>query len=250
MLLADVGNTRLKWASAEAGGLTGHGAAEHAGTGLAQVLEDAWGRLRAPSRLVVANVAGPTAAGILTGWALGRWGLTPELVVARAAAGGVRNAYPEPERLGADRWAALVGARALCPDAACVVDCGSAVTADALSAEGEHLGGLILPGLALMRHSLQQGTAGVRPAGDADVSLLARNTAGAVAGGTLYALVATVDRIASDLTAELGGRVEALLTGGDAPLLLPLLGRRWRHEPDLVLRGLAVLANEVAEGAP
>jgi type III pantothenate kinase len=109
---------------------------------------------------------------------------------------------------------------------------------------------LILPGLALMRRSLLEGTAGVRPVGDADVSLLARNTAGAVAAGTLYAVVATVDRIGADLAAELGGRVEALLTGGDAPLLLPLLGRRWRHEPDLVLRGLAVLANEVAECGP
>ncbi|MCU0934901.1 MAG: type III pantothenate kinase [Gammaproteobacteria bacterium] len=250
MLVADVGNTRLKWANAAEGELTGHGAAEHAGSGLAQVLEDAWGRLRKPSRLVVANVAGPTAAGILTGWALGRWGLTPELVVPCAAAGGVRNAYPEPERLGADRWAALVGARALCADAACVVDCGSAITADALATDGEHLGGLIVPGLALMRRSLLEGTAGVRPVGDADVSLLARNTAGAVAAGTLYAVVATVDRIGADLAAELGGRVEALLTGGDAPLLLPLLGRRWRHEPDLVLRGLAVLANEVAECGP
>jgi type III pantothenate kinase len=250
MLLADIGNTRVKWASVKDEELSGHGAVEHATVGLAQALEEAWGRLRKPSRLVVANVAGATAAGVLTGWALGRWGLTPELVVARDAAAGVRNAYPEPERLGADRWAALVGARALCQGAACVVDCGSAVTADALSAEGEHLGGLILPGLALMRRSLIEGTAGVRPVGDADVALLARNTAGAVAAGTLYALVAAVDRIGADLSAELGGRVETILTGGDAARLLPLLARRWTYAPDLVLRGLAVLAGDGVVAAP
>jgi type III pantothenate kinase len=251
MLVADLGNTRLKWASVKDDGeLSGHGAVEHATTGLAQALEGGWGRLRKPSRLVVANVAGATAAGVLTGWAVGRWGVTPEVVVAREAAAGVRNAYPEPERLGADRWAALVGAWALCRGAACVVDCGSAVTADALSAEGDHLGGLILPGLALMRRSLLEGTAGVRPVGEADVALLARNTAGAVAAGTLYALVAAIDRIATDLTAELGGRMETILTGGDAARLLPLLGRRWSHVPDLVLRGLAVLADEGAVTAP
>ena len=139
--------------------------------------------------------------------------------------------------------AALIGARSLSAEAACVVDCGTAVTADALSAHGEHLGGLILPGLVLMRHSLLAGTADVRPSGAADVALLARNTAGAVLAGTLYALVAAVDRIAADVSAEIDGKVELFLTGGDAALLLPLLGRRWRHEPELVLRGLAVLAD-------
>ena len=242
-LVADIGNSRLKWATAGAGGLADAGAAEHRTAGLARTLEDAWGRLMAPSRVVVANVAGEVAGGVVTGWVLARWGLVPEFVVAGEAAAGVRNAYPEPERLGADRWAALIGARSLSAEAACVVDCGTAVTADALSAHGEHLGGLILPGLVLMRHSLLAGTADVRPSGAADVALLARNTAGAVLAGTLYALVAAVDRIAADVSAEIDGKVELFLTGGDAALLLPLLGRRWRHEPELVLRGLAVLAD-------
>jgi type III pantothenate kinase len=245
-LLADIGNSRLKWASAGPTGLAERGAVEYRSEGLARALETAWVRVKKPGRLVVSNVAGETAAAVLTGWSLGRWGVTPEFVVAREAACGVRNAYTEPARLGADRWAALVGAWSLHHQAVCVVDCGTAVTIDALSAQGEHLGGLILPGLVLMRRSLVEGTGGVRPVGDADVALLARNTAGAVAAGTLYALVAAVDRIAADIGAEIETTLEPVITGGDAALLLPLLAGRWTHHPDLVLQGLAVLAQEGA----
>lgn len=248
-LLVDIGNSRLKWARASGTDLGETGAAEY-GAGLGPCLERSWANLESPERVVVCNVGGETAAAVLTGWSLGRWGVAPEFVTARAAGGGVRNAYTEPERLGADRWAALVGARHLFGGAACVADCGTAVTIDALSISGEHLGGLILPGLAMMRDALLAGTRGIRPEGEAEVSLLARNTAGAVAGGTLYALVAALDRIAADVAAELGEAVECVITGGDAPLLAPLLAGRWSHEPRLVLQGVAVLVQEGAVGTP
>lgn len=249
-LLVDLGNSRLKWAWADGARLADQGVAEHAQDGLAQCLESAWARVRRPRRVVVSNVAGEMAAAVLTGWTLGRWGVAPEVVVARESACGVRNAYSEPAQLGADRWAALIGAWSLRPGAACVVDCGTAVTVDVLAADGAHLGGLILPGLAMMRAALLAGTRGVRPVGAPEVALLARNTAGAVAGGTLYALVAALDRIAEEVVAESRDPVSLVITGGDAGGLLPLLARRWVHQPDLVLRGLAVIAAESVEAGP
>lgn len=250
ILLADLGNSRLKWARANGTEPGTPGVADHAGEGLARCLEGAWSGLPRPSRIVVSNVAGETAAGVLTGWTLGRWGLTPELVVASPSAGGVRNAYTEPAQLGSDRWAALIGAWFLYRRAACVVDCGTAVTFDVLGADAAHLGGLILPGLSMMREALLKGTQGVRPVGEAEVALLARNTAGAVSGGTLYALVAAIDRIAADVAAEAGQGVALVITGGDAGRVLPLLAGRWMHQPALVLQGLAVLAREGAEARP
>jgi type III pantothenate kinase len=247
-LLVDIGNTRVKWALAEGTALGEDAAAEHGGN-LAACLEASWARLRRPRRMLVANVAGDTAGAVLTGWALGRWGVTPEFLVAAEVACGVRNAYAQPGQLGPDRWAGLVGAWFLYHEAVCVVDCGTAVTLDVLSDEGEHLGGLILPGLAMMRGALVTGTRGVRPAGEVEVALLARNTAGAVAGGTLYALVAAVDRIAADVSAEAGHPVRLVLTGGDADTLRPLLAGRWSHHPELVLQGLAVIAEQLPGGA-
>jgi type III pantothenate kinase len=264
ILLVDVGNTRVKWALGQGGELTDAGVAEHLADGLAATLESAWARLRKPLRIVACNVAGETAAGILTGWALGRWGVTPEFIGATESACGLRNGYSEPARLGADRWAAMVGAWSLRGGPLCVVDCGTAVTVDVVSAEGEHLGGLILPGLVLMRRALTEGTAGVRtagasdpgaptgpPIGEADVALLARTTAGAVAGGTLYALVATLDRVVADLAPEVGGGdLRRIITGGDAPVVLPLLAGQWAHRPDLVLWGLRALGAEHGEPPP
>lgn len=250
ILLVDVGNSRVKWAWARAGGLTESSAADHGAADLAQVLEAAWSHLKRPARVVVSSVAGPAATAVLTGWCVGRWRLVPEVVVPTERACGVRNAYADPASLGADRWAGLVGAWTLYRSACCVVDCGTAVTIDALSPAGEHLGGLILPGLAMMRRALLAGTEGVRPTGQPEVSLLARNTAGAVAGGTLYGLVAALDRIALDLAAEIGGDVRRVLTGGDAPALLGLLGGEWHHRADLVLQGLARLAGETPAAAP
>lgn len=246
ILLVDVGNSRLKWACAEGTRLVETGVAEHAGEGLAGCLEEL-AKVKKPRRVVVSNVAGEASGAVLTGWTLGRWGLTPELVVARETLCGVRNAYTEPGRLGPDRWAALIGAWSRYRGAACVVDCGTAVTIDVLDGEGTHLGGLILPGIEMMRAALVAGTRGVRPVGEAEVALLARNTAGAVIGGTLYALVAAVDRIAEDVAAETGESPALVITGGDAKVLLPLLAGPWTHQPELVLQGLAVIAAEVME---
>jgi len=251
VLLVDLGNTRLRWAPADEAGRLGRVAAVvHAGRPLDEILDGAWSALEPPGRVLVCSVLGPPETGLLCGWVRRRWGTDPEVVRAVAEGWGVRNAYIEPAQLGADRWAALVAARASCPDRpVCVVDCGTAVTVDAMDAEGRHLGGLIAPGLGLMRRALAGGTAGV---GEADaaggrpegVDLLARSTRDAVSAGTLCALVALVERVGSELAAELGEGTARILTGGDAAQLVPLLAPSWRHEPALVLRGLARMAVE------
>jgi hypothetical protein len=79
----------------------------------------------------------------------------------RSAAGfaDVRNHYRHPAEQGADRWLAVLAARQLCADDVVVACAGTALTVEALTAEGDYLGGLILPGQALMLRSLAQGTA-------------------------------------------------------------------------------------------
>ena len=82
----------------------------------------------------------------------------------------------------------------------------------------------------------------IGPVARGNVSLLARNTEDGVTAGTLYTVVAAVDRIVADVAIELGSAVARIVTGGDAETLLPLLADRWQHEPALVLQGLALLA--------
>lgn len=246
MLLADIGNSCLKWTWLHDGVLQPGERALYREEGLASVLARHWAPLRRPQRLLVANVGGAEAAAVLSEWTRQRWDLVPEFLCAQASAFGVRNAYAEPHRLGSDRWAALIATHHSTPRAACIVDCGTAITIDALAADGQHLGGLIVPGLATMRRALLDNTSGIELRGEAmeAVSLLARDTEGAVRGGTLYAAVAVIDRVVADVRAALGKDVARIITGGDAPILLALLGERFVHEPDLVLQGLAVVASQ------
>lgn len=244
ILLLDVGNTRLKWAWLQEGILTGSGAVTHSG-GLA-ALADALAACPKPERIAAACVAGDQMANALRAWALAAWGLDIEFVRASAAAAGVSNGYADPARLGVDRWVAAVGAYCQTGRAVCVIDCGSAITFDAVDADARHRGGLIIPGLRLMRRALNQGTADLPLVDDQPVALFANNTLAAISSGTVLAAAAAVDTVAGRMAAECGADTELWLTGGDAPTLLPYLSGRFRHDPDLVLRGIAT----VASGSP
>ena len=253
ILLVDIGNASLKWAYLEDGRFETGGALPRKDRETRDLAKQAWGAIDPPERVLVANVAGERVRRSLTAWMSRHWKVSPEFPVSDSAACGVRNGYREPAQLGIDRWAAMLAARSLVKGPVCVVDCGTAITLDVVDTGGMHRGGLIVPGVRLMRTALSQGTAGIPefPMEDPlkeDASLLATNTANAVFGGTLYAAVALIDRVSADLRAELGASLAVVITGGDAPDLLPLLASKPRHEPDLVLRGLALLATTTKTG--
>lgn len=245
ILLLDIGNSAMKWAFLGAGGLEGAGAVLRADKEFKDLAKAHWSDCEPPERVLVSNVAGPALKKSVTLWIKRRWKLSPEFVQAEAEAGGVRNAYLEPKKLGADRWAALIGARQLVSGPVCIIDCGTAITIDALADDGRHLGGLIVPGLALMARSLIERAPDIHePSEDApgDVALFARDTDNGVAGGALYAAVALLDRAIADVAAELGAKLTVIVTGGDGERIARLLRYRVRYEPQLVLQGLASIA--------
>ncbi len=236
-LFLDVGNTAVKWRTDRNGlGVCDHG--EHGMTACVERITQALGE--APEAVTGVSVAGRAATEALRAGLRAAWGdgLPVRFMRARAKSCGVTNGYASPARLGADRWAALVGARELTGNPACVIDCGTAVTVDYLDGKGRHHGGLIMPGLAMSRRALEQGTAGIRAEGERPAGLLARDTGSAVNGGTLFMLVAALDRLVGEIRAEAGDALEVLVTGGDAEALAPLLGTPARVMPDLVLRGV------------
>jgi type III pantothenate kinase len=243
ILLLDIGNSRVKWGIlADGQDITAVDSRSHRSHGIREIAEACWRSTLSPTRVIASNVAGSDVAIELQDWVQATWRLEVEFLVAGAEAYGVVNAYSMPSSLGPDRWAALLGAARHPHGPLCVVDCGTALTIDALSAANVHLGGLIVPGLRLMRESLVAGTAGIRRTWGAEASLLARDTGSAVAAGALYAIVALIDRVAADLNAEFSEAVTVLVTGGDATLVIPLLTGKVEYEADLVLQGLAVVA--------
>ena len=250
-LLVDIGNTCIKWAVQDAESWKTGKPLLRQQKAFKDLARPAWKELAAPDRVIVSSVAGEDYRKSVQTWIKRRWKVAPEFLQARAQQCGVSNAYSAPERLGADRWAALLAVHAHYKEPAVVIDCGTPITIDAIARGGKHLGGLIVPGMDLMAKALTEHTPGVQIQDNdsQEVSLLACSTEAALAGGVLYTAVSLIDRVSADLRAELGGAVTVLITGGDAERISPLLSERSVCDPDLVLKGLAVCAEETAECA-
>jgi type III pantothenate kinase len=240
-LLLDIGNTRIKWARLEGGKLLAPGAATHVEDQLLAALERAFEGPK-PGWVMACNVAGPLVGKALSDLCRERYALQPEFFISSAERGGLKNGYTDPTRLGADRWAAVIGAFHLYGGPACVVDAGTAITVDAVDKQGRHLGGLIAPGPQTMRRALAGATAGLPDQGEGDLHLLARDTRSGITGGGWQAAAGFLERMLALLTQELGPDARFILTGGDAERLAALLPPRFTLCPDLVLQGLAVAA--------
>lgn len=247
ILVVDIGNTRIKWACVSGRGLVDPGESVHEripGAALESLAEAAPGR---PDRVVAVNVAGEDFVSAFTDMVKRRWGLVPEFVITEHQGHGVRCAYPDPSRMGSDRWVALIAGFRLAAGAACVIDAGTAVTLDAVDSGGRHLGGLILAGPRVIAAALDRQTSGIgetrghsRPARGAAV--LGSSTDEAVAKGAMLGLAGALDRAVSAVAGDLDEQPAVYLTGGDAARLSPWLVTPCEHRPYLVLEGLGSIA--------
>lgn len=244
-LLLDIGNSRIKWAGGAGGRLVGKSGSIPHGGKIPAGLSVIWAALEPPSGGVVAvSVAAPDLERAIGAWIARQWACDVCWLATPHLGGGIEIVYPQPAELGADRWAAMVGARQRGALPACVVDCGTAVTLDAVDGTGRHLGGVIAPGLGAMRRSLTERTHHLPAVGEGDIAVLATSTPAGIRAGTLLGLAALIDGLVDRLAASSGLALQPLLTGGDAAQLRPWLARRYEEVPDLVLEGLAVLAEE------
>lgn len=233
-VLIDAGNTRLKWVRVEDGRWGTQGSSDYRD----------WAEferaLAGAPDCFVASVAGAAQVQVLAG-VLAAAGARATWLAAAAAFGEVKNGYDKPQQLGVDRWMGLIAARARSREAVLVVSAGTALTADALAADGRFLGGVIVPGLALMRQALQRSTAGVAPP-DGNVAAFPRTTDDAVESGLVAALCGAARQQYGYLAVQAGVAPHCLLSGGDAERIRPHLGLPAEIVPTLVLEGIERVA--------
>jgi type III pantothenate kinase len=246
ILVIDVGNTRLKWAWLTNTGLSDQQAVVHrdakAGMWTAALFETP----QRPSRILVSNVAGSDMAKTLSKLAKKMFHVEIEFITATQENHGLINGYLDPTLLGADRWLALIGAWTRAKGALCVVDAGTAVKVDSVDARGQHLGGLIAPGIHMMREALMSKTSDIAKAASSSTpslaGVLANNTVGAVSRGAIFALAGLADRAAEIIEQSTGTVPKLFITGGDAGMITGTMRNHGEIVPDLVLQGLAVIA--------
>ena len=256
-LLIDAGNTRLKWAVLRAGRMGRVQAADWTRRNFDRIARRA---LKGHyTQVVCCSVAGLGMERALRRAARHSGNPPPQFIRSTRRALGVRNGYTQTWRLGADRWVAMLGARALAPGRAlCVVDIGTALTLDLLDARGQHRGGLLVPGPKLMVDSLLSNTTGIRRRAGSMQSArrgtgaaartgalvpFGRSTRSGLLAGSVTACAGLIEHALRDARMILPGRPRLLLTGGGARLVAPLLRVPCVRADDLVLRGLALLAS-------
>ncbi len=239
--LLDIGNSRVKWGRWDDGRLLDVGSSAHGGKPFKSEAP-LWREFAKPDAVYAVSVIGPEGNQSVAQTIRDLWALETRFVGPETGAALVRNGYGDPQQLGADRWAALIGARGRADQPLCVIDAGTAVTIDGLSAEGEFLGGVILPGLGLARRALNAGTHRLGLPGEGDYTVFGRDTESCIRGGTVFGLVGAIERITAEMERAMGVPLVRLLTGGDAGLLAGHLQGDYQQCPDLVLEGLAILA--------
>ncbi len=250
-LLIDCGNTFLKWGRYHPC-VTAKTKASEQCIEFNRVLLDEirsltslWRRYEAPSKIIVSSVAGTRVRNPILR-ALEAWPAAPapHFISSQAEQCGVRNSYLNPGQLGSDRWASVIGARALIPDAPVLIAvCGTATTIDLLSAKGEFLGGSILPGLGLMQRVLHEQTAAL-PDAQGEYIENPRQTVDAITSGCTHAQVGAIERLFA-LHSRLHPELQCLISGGAASNLIPRLTIPFVYHENLVLEGLYRMARDL-----
>ncbi|WP_114639306.1 type III pantothenate kinase [Polynucleobacter necessarius] len=258
-LIFDVGNTRLKWASVESTqqpadqqkklwaysgsiGSKSLTSAEHR----AELANYIAKTLPKPSLIGFSCVAGSEAITNLK-LLFPQWSDVPwKQLSGDSAYDGIRTLYQDPSKLGADRWAAIIGARALSKTTTLIVNAGTATTIDLLGSNGVHYGGWILPGLGLMQKSLEDNTAQLPLAvRENERHGFGKSTNDAIIGGCDAAQIGAI-QYALEIAKEMHQPVEKIwLDGGNAKILAAQLKQSGilnaiTFEPieGLVLRGV------------
>jgi type III pantothenate kinase len=244
-LLIDIGNSRIKYAFARSNTLSESVLLTIDGSLETQLLASLRAQSR-PEAITVGNVAAPNVLDRVTSVTRDLGWPSPLSLRVQWQTSSLRVGYEDPDQLGVDRWLGMLGARSLnAVEPLVVIDAGTAITLDAIDANGQHLGGGIAPGLNAMRTALPSS---IRPALDAvppSVSPFpATNTRDAIDSATLLGLADLVTGLLRRLKASLSAEPTVFMTGGDAPKLAPFLVQEIRYEPALVMYGLLAASRE------
>lgn len=250
-LLIDCGNTFLKWGRYRPAGAARSSAQDQCIEFNRVLLDEIatltriWRHQEPPSQIVISSVAGTKVRNPILR-ALEAWpsAPTPHFVSSQPEQCGVRNGYLNPRQLGSDRWASLIGARALISaQPVLIAVCGTATTVDLLSREGMFMGGAIMPGLGLMQRVLHEQTAAL-PDSQGDYVDYPRQTVDAITSGCTHAQVGAIERLFA-LHSRHHADLKCLISGGASLNLSQRLTIPFVHHENLVLEGLYRIAQEL-----
>lgn len=241
ILELDAGNTSIKWRVVNEEGAVQAAAERVLQEGL-DTAADRWAEFGI-SKARVSCVAGQAVSDVLDGVLSKALGVAARFAETQKLFDGLEISYEDPARLGVDRWLAMLAARRISDSSCCVIDCGSAITVDAVRGDGVHRGGYIVPGLRLMRRALLGDTKQIKMDSRRAESATrwGTSTDQAVNFGICRMAVGLIESVVDEL--NVGERqCNVYLTGGDAGVIHSMLRSDLDTVivPELVLDGLAI----------
>jgi len=247
-LAIDIGNTRLKWALYDAarGGATVLAQGAEFLENIEKLADGEWAGLPAPDRMLGCAVAADAVKRRVQDQVEELWDVTAQWVVPGSEEAGLTNGYDHPTRLGADRWVAMIGGRHRLlaqsgPRPMVLGMVGTAVTVEAVDAQGLFLGGLILPGHGIMLRALESGTAGLHvPTGE--VREFPTNTSDALTSGGTFAIAGAIERMVQHVRIHCGQEPVCYMTGGAGWKMAPHMSVPVELVESLIFDGLLEIA--------
>ncbi|MCL6270017.1 type III pantothenate kinase [Sansalvadorimonas sp. 2012CJ34-2] len=233
----DAGNTRVKWRYLVDGKSHKAGAfANDSSNALVEMIADSVDGAVDLCRM--ASVRAPKERESLRASLENVFGVSPALPDPESGIGGVHFPDADPCRLGDDRWLAMLGARKHYPDGPVVViDSGTALTLDAVDANGVFQGGLITPGVNTMLKSMVDAADLLVLPDEKEFSRsLAKNSVQAVLNGALSMAASLIEREVQRFNSQ----ARVVLCGGDARMLAEQMNIPVEYCPELVFEGLEV----------
>ena len=244
MILLDCGNSNLKAQLHRDGQLLASYSGSYKPNWLQRLSH--WMKDKPATRCYLTSVLDATRQELLDQYLVQQFDKAVTRFVSVAEALGVKNAYRDPERLGADRWMALIAASEMVSGNVIVIDAGSAITVDLLRADGQHLGGAILPGIHTSLDDFKRIFGHI----DFDDPAIARtdepgcSTEEAIHINYPNGPIELLPRLVNRWISYLDNDATLLLAGGDAVRVQCALGQQSRIVPDLVFRGMTRLASQ------
>ena len=269
ILLIDIGNSRIKWASINSNNnaqiiiknRSNQTAINHQGHALT-ILENIIQTLVPIQKILMVHVLGGVfdteVKRLMT-----QYSIPLRLIHSQPRAYGISTHYAQANKLGADRFVAMLAAYQSQKNKACIViDCGTAITIDTVNRLGEHLGGVILPGLSLCKESLNKKAKNLQKTGESNqvdssikldkTTLFSTDTQYGIQSGCYYGLVGAIKDICQKMEKTLiksdihSTKINKIICGGDAKVFYPLLSD-YQLKADLVMDGLAYIAAETVK---
>ena len=245
-LLIDIGNSSLKWCIVDSDGLSKMSQQLYPKDISADFFIHNWRTLEKPKDIVISCVAQDTVWQALEKACFELWDIKVQKINSLKNQFGLVNAYDNVSSLGSDRWCAMLGGLQQASSAFIVINAGSALTVDVVNDAGQHLGGYIVPGVNMMKNSLGLHTAQVQVGSTSNALFdlsLGHSTEDCVESGIHLLVVKFVEAIYEKVALDMNG-CQVFVSGGDAKSIADLLSFNCDVVPELVLRGLSMIATD------